>query len=186
MKLENCCVSEVNVFCPKPDENVYLVWWKPDPAEEASGSLFQFNVMLDYDTEDFYVATSGKVTKFEAAAHDYDASRSGLESLTKSMSTSLNVSDGVSGKIAFFIQALLSDEADDLDESDVDYRWLDYPNEFNSMNNDLGKPEKRIHIRVKSNTFGDPVSCGVNDDGLEFSKEDLGLAFAISRFEQSD
>lgn len=186
MDLENCQVAEINVFCPMPDENVYLVWFKADPADEAKGSLFQFDVMLDYDTEDFYVAASGSVKKFEAAQHDYAAAAAGLNSLTGEMSKSLDISENISAKITFFIEALLSDEADDLDESGVDYRWVDFPNAFLSMNNDLGNPENRIHIRVKSNTFGDPVSCSVKDDSLEFSKDDLGMGLAISGFEQSD
>ena len=156
-----------------------------EQSQKAKGSLFQFDVMLDYDTEDFYVAASGSVKKFEAAQHDYSAS-AGLNSLISEMSKSLYISDNISAKIAFFIEALLSDEADDLDESGVDYRWVDFPNTFLSMNNDLGKPENRVHIRVKSNTFGHPVSCSVNDESLEFSKDDLGMGLAISGFEQSD
>ena len=185
MKLENCQVAEINVFCPKAEENVYLVWFKADPADEALGSLFQFEVMLDYDTEDFYVSSSGKMTKFAAAEHGY-APEPGLKSLTNDMADALNVSEEVSTKITFFLDALLSDEADDLDESGVDYRWVDFPNAFLSLNNDLGSPENRIHVRVKSNTFGDPVPCVISDDGLEFGKDDLGLALAISGFEQTD
>jgi len=185
MKLENCSVAEINVFCPEAEENVYLVWFKADPAEGASGPLFQFNIMLDNDTEDFYVATSGNVTKFSAAEHGYTP-EPGFKSVTNDMAKALNVSDEVSAKISFFLDALLSDEADDLDESSVDYRWVDFPNAFVSFNNDLGKPENRIHIRVKSNIFGDPVPCVINDDGLEFEKDSLGLALAISGFEQTD
>ena len=101
------------------------------------------------------------------------------------MSETFEIGEDISEKITFFIDALLSDEGNDLDESGIDYRWVDFPNAFLSMNNELGRPENRIHIRVKSNVFGDPVSCNVNDENLEFSKENLGLALAISEFEQS-
>lgn len=184
MKLENCHVAEINVFCPQADENVYLVWFEANPEEQVTGPLFQFDVMLDYDTEDFYVAAYGTVAKFEAGAYDF-APTSGLESLIKRMSETLEIGEDISGKITFFIDALLSDEGNDLDESGIDYRWVDFPNAFLSMNNELGRPENRIHIRVKSNVFGDPVPCNVNDESLEFSKENLGLALAISEFEQS-
>lgn len=37
MKLKNCQAAEINVFCPKSEENVYLVWFKENPADEAGG-----------------------------------------------------------------------------------------------------------------------------------------------------
>ena len=184
MKLKNCQVAEINVFCPKSEENVYLVWFKENPADEAEGALFQFDVVLDNDTEDFYVAASGKVTKFKGA--DGYAPEPGFKSLIPDMAKVLGVSEGVSGRVAFFLDALFSDEADDLDESSVDYRWVSFPNAFLSLDNELGSPENRVHIRVKSNTFGDPVPCVINNNGLDFSKDDLGLALAISGFEQAD
>ena len=184
MKLKNCQVAEINVFCPKAEENVYLVWFKENPAEEAEGTLFQFDVVLDNDTEDFYVAASGKVTKFEGA--DGYAPEPGFKSLIPDMAKVLDVSEDVSTKVAFFLDALLSDEADDLDESNVDYRWVSFPNAFLSLNNELERPENRVHIRVKSNIFGGPVPCVINNDGVDFGKDDLGLALAISGFEQAD
>ena len=184
MKLENCHVAEINVFCPQADENVYLAWFEARPEEKANGPLFQFDVMLDYDTEDFYVAANGTVAQFEAVAYDF-APTSGLNSLKKKMSETLEIDEDISGKVIFFIDALLSDEGSDLDESGMYFRWVNFPNAFLELNNELGRPENRIHIRVKSNVFGDPVPCNVNDESLEFSKDNLGLALAISEFEQS-
>ena len=129
MKLENCHVAEINVFCPQADENVYLAWFEARPEEQANGPLFQFDVMLDYDTEDFYVAANGTVAQFEAVAYDF-APTSGLNSLKKKMSETLEIDEDISGKVIFFIDALLSDEGSDLDESGMYFRWVNFPNAF--------------------------------------------------------
>jgi len=182
--VDECDVAHVAIFCPKPDENVYVQWFNDDPSDGAEGPVFQF-LTISTPEEDVYTQADGNVTKF--SCQDCDIPRTdALAALSESASRHLGVSQELATEIMQFVDALLCDEADDLDDSRFDYRWVDFPNAFLGFNNELGRPENRVHIKVKSSQFSGSVSADISDDNLAFDTDDLGLALAISQFEQGD
>jgi hypothetical protein len=184
VEIPECQVAHVVVFCPKPDENVYSQWFKDDPSEGAEGPVFQFFTVSTPD-EDVYTQLGNQVTKF--ACEDCDVPLlDALLALSESLSEQLGISEQAATETMKFLEALLSDEADDLDDSRFDYRWVGFPNAFLGFNNELGSPENRVHIKVKSSQFSGTVSASIGEDSLVFDTDDLGLALAISQFEQGD
>lgn len=183
IEFHDCDVAHVAIFCPKPNENVYLQWFKDDPSDGAKGSVFQFFTVSTIE-EDVYTQVDRTVAKF--ACEDCDVPRlDAFLALTESVSQKLGISEQLATETMKFLEALLSDEADDLDDSRFDYRWVDFPNAFLGFNNELGKPESRVHVKVKSSQFSGAVKASIGDDNLEFDTDGLGLALAISQFEQN-
>lgn len=181
--VDDCAVAHVVIFCPKPEENVYLQWFKNDPADGAKGSVFQFLSVITPD-EEVYTQADDKVAKFDFDSSDIPLTDA-LSSLSDVASSRLGISVDLAAEIMQFVDALLSDEAEDLDEGRFDYRWVDAPNDFVGFNKELGAPENRVHIKVRSSQFSGQVSAKI-DGKLAFDSDGLGLAFAISHFEQTE
>lgn len=181
-KINDCQVAQIAIFCPEADENVYLQWFNDDPSDGANGPIFQFLTVFKSDG-DAYTQTDGEVSKFKCSDCGCPLTDS-LLALAERTSNRLGLTQDLAVETLKFIDALLCDEADDLDESRFDYRWVDYPNAFLGFNNELGRPQNRIHIKVKSNQWAEGVDVVVNHDSLAFDTDSLGLALAISQFTQ--
>jgi len=184
IELNECEVAHIAIFCPKPDENVYLQWFKDDPSDGAEGPVFQFFTVSVLD-EDVYTQVDKQVSYFCCENCDIPRLDAYL-ALAESASQHLGITKQLATETMRFLDALLTAEAEDLDNSRFDYRWVDYPNGFLGFNNELGKPANRVHIKVKSSQYLGEVTANIDENNLIFDTDGLELALAISQFEQSE
>jgi len=181
MKFESATVSEIVIFKPQDGENVYFQWFKADPSDGAKGPVLSFKLLNDASSGDIIVLFDGNSTKIASEESDWPQ-KTALDTMSSTLIKDLDLDQDQAELCISFLDALISDEAEDLDEASFDYTWAERANDYLSFNNSVGSPSDRIQIRVKSNQFGEGANVEIS--GNEFLSDDIkmSMAFGISHF----
>jgi hypothetical protein len=185
-KLENMQVAQIAVFLPKPDDPVYLQWSKDDASEGAKGPVFQFSAAWDLASGDDVCYTQLDENLEKISDNLSNPRAQALVALVEPMSAHLAISKDLAKEIIQYIEALLDDEAEDLDNSRFNYNYSDRLQGFPELLSSFGGEQKnRIHIRIRDNIFqsSEEMSVLIENDMLSFETDSLGYHFAISEFE---
>ena len=182
MKIKEGSVAEVYIFAPKPKDNVYLQWFEKDPSNGAKGPIYSFIIAEDNDGN-AYISFDKNLEKFEVG----DFYNEAVPNLRKAISKKLKINDNLAQDTLTMIQGIFEDEAEDLDSAPFNYKWIDtHINECNQLNRDMGFPENRLHIRIRSNTFSrENAKIEIKDPNILFDDSKLATAIAISTIEIS-
>jgi len=124
---------------------------------------------------------NGNSTKIASEESDWPQ-KTALDTMSSTLIKDLDLDQDQAELCISFLDALISDEAEDLDEASFDYTWAERANDYLSFNNSVGSPSDRIQIRVKSNQFGEGANVEIS--GNEFLSDDIkmSMAFGISHF----
>jgi len=181
MKINEGYVSKISIFKPAPEDiimprGLQNLWWNDDPSKAfkfvpaAVGPILTFIMVEDEGEGEFYLVFDNDVQKF--TFEEWIAEGDGLASLSEKVSEKLQIDRELALDALKYVDAMLSDEAEDLDEGPFDYRWLDSVTGFNDFNSGLGHPENRLHIRVKS-----PQWSGGDAKEVEIAGSDVIFEF---------
>ena len=181
MKFNSAVISEIVIFVPTTDDNMFLQWYKADPSEGAKGSVISFKALKCFETDDIAVVYNGDIRKANGDESNWPQ-KIALDTMIPAIIEHLGLDQNKAELCVSFIDALLSDEADDLDNSSFEYRWVDMFNDYIPFNVSIGTPTDRIQIRVKSSQFSSNVAVEIS--GNEFISEavEMQMSFGISNF----
>jgi len=123
--------------------------------------LSEFNIVLGSSLEE----TQKKLDK--ALKRNLEAQKAKIEKKTEQQNTNI--------------------EAEDIDEAPFNHIWIKkIINEWVSFNIDMGAPENRLHIRIRSNQFNEAdAKILIKEPSILYDDSKLQSAVAISTFEVS-
>ena len=181
MKIKGTLI-EVIIFAPKPKDNVLLQWFEKDPSKGAKGPIYSFIIAEDEDSNT-YISFDKNLEKFDSGSYYNET----LPDLRKAISKKLKIDDNLALDTLNFIQGVVEDEAEDIDDAPFNYIWIEkIINEWVKFNVHMGAPEKRLHIRMRSNQFnGEDAKIQIKEPAISFDDSKLQTAVAISTAEIS-
>lgn len=181
MKIEGK-LFEVFAFVPKPKDNVFLQWFEKDPSKGAKGAIYSFLIAEDEDSNT-YISFDKTLEKFESGEFYVEV----VPNLIKAISKNLKIDDSFAEDTLNFIQGIVDDEAEDIDDAPFNHIWIKkIINEWVSFNIDMGAPENRLHIRIRSNQFNEAdAKILIKEPSILYDDSKLQSAVAISTFEVS-
>lgn len=157
-------------------ENSNDLGWVSASSGSLDGPAITFYVAFDSATEDYYLISEGRHIWVAAAdEHSWEAPKYALENLRPTFKQELHLSDEQIDDLIFYLQANITDESDDIDDSQYTHHWIprDDAGEVDASNHfsDASDVANRVWISTAQNLTYSDLQLDNEQFSIEFDSD---------------